>query len=236
MVTGLGLDVVGHRQGGRTEEVHVHIAGPQKLAVLEVVVLKVIQAVAHVVLATQEFLFPEHLAVSPDPAGTDQVARQLAHAQFRAIRAVTQFGVRQVQVVATLHYMVGKLVAQGKAQAIGRAVFTDHVKAGQLGLFAGVFGKFGGLERVVGTHHDRAIALVEPFRLCTHGARFRAAAIDTPLEHARGVGEGGTVVDLLLVHLVAGRGAAQMGQPRAADQAVGRVFVIQWRQHPASLQ
>ena len=38
------------------------------------------------------------------------------------------------------------------------------------------------------------------------------------------------------MHAVARRGAAQVGQAGAADQAMGRVVMIQRRQHPSLLQ
>ncbi|MNM98952.1 hypothetical protein D3C81_1114990 [compost metagenome] len=210
---------------------HVDIAGAQELGVLEVVELKVLEAVAHVLLARQERLAPQHLAIAQDAAGTFQVSRQCPKAQLRAEAAGAQLGMRQVQVVAPFHHMVGKLVAQGVAEAVWRAVGTDQVQPDQLRLFAGIFGK--GRQRQVGAgaHDDAAVALVEPLRLRALLARWRPTAFQAPLEHAHAVSDG--AFGLLLVHLVAGGGAAQVGQAGTGHQAVGRVLVVQRWQYAA---
>ncbi len=66
---------------------HVDVARTEELRVLEMVVLEVLQAVAHVVLAGKERLLPEHFAVAQDPALALQVARQFADPQLRPVAA-----------------------------------------------------------------------------------------------------------------------------------------------------
>ena len=151
-----------------------------------------------------------------------QMARQWTHAQFRAVGAITQLGVGQVEVVTTLHNVIGKLITQGKADTVGLAVIADHIKTRQLRLFAGVLGKLGRLKSLARTHNNRAVALVKPFRLNAGGAGLRAPTFNTPLEYLCGIGDRGDGLFgiLLLVHLVASGGAAQMRQAGAADEAV----------------
>ena len=81
------LDPVGEGQRGGTEVMHVDVARTEELRVLEMVVLEVLQAVAHVVLAGKERLLPEHFAVAQDPALALQVARQFADPQLRPVAA-----------------------------------------------------------------------------------------------------------------------------------------------------
>lgn len=84
------LDAVGERQRGSAEVMHVDITGAQELGVLEVMKLKVGQAVAHVALAREEFTLPQHLPAAQDAAMTLQVRWQLADPQLRAKGAGTQ--------------------------------------------------------------------------------------------------------------------------------------------------
>ncbi|VXB96765.1 hypothetical protein PSEUDO8O_20332 [Pseudomonas sp. 8O] len=233
----LRLDAVGERQRRGAEEVHMHIAGTQELAILEVVVLEVLQAVAHVVLTGEELLLPQHLVAPTNTADAGQVTRQLADQHFRAEGTEAQLRVGQVQVVLALDHMVGELVAKGEADAIRLAIVANHIEAGQLGLLTEVLGEVGHREVLARANHDAAITFVEPLRLRAFAACGRATAGHAPLEHLHGVGElafGLLRLDLL-VHLVAGGGAAQVGQAGAGHQAVRRIGVIQRRQYTALL-
>ncbi|MNR01578.1 hypothetical protein D3C85_1173860 [compost metagenome] len=142
----------------------------------------------------------------------------------------------EVQVVAPFHHMVGELVTQRITDAIRLAVVADDIKAGQFRFFAGVFGKRRHREVRARAHNDAAVTLVEPFRLRANLAGDGFPALQAPLEYTHGVGHAGFNGAVLLVHFVPGCGAAQMGQTGAADQAVGRVFVVQRRQDIALLQ
>ncbi|MNL28510.1 hypothetical protein D3C87_1501550 [compost metagenome] len=62
------------------------------------------------------------------------------------------------------------------------------------------------------------------------------SALKAPFEYAHGVGHAGFDFTVMLVHFVSCRGAAQMSQAGAADQAMGRVFMVQRRQDLALLQ
>src|SRR5471032_166983 len=81
--------------------------------------------------------------------------------------------------------------------------------------------------------HNRAVPLVEPLGLHAYRTGGRSPALDPPLEDTRGIGEGGLIGSVLLVHLVPGRGAAQVGQAGAAEQAMGGIFMVQRGQDPA---
>ncbi len=213
----------------------MHVTRPEELRVLEVVVFKVFQAVAHVRFATEELFLPQHLAIAPDPTGARQALRQVAHAQLRPERTGAQFRMRQIQVVATLHDVIGVFITDGEAQAIRLAIMTDHIQAAQLGLFPAVFGKGRQRKRMSGTHDNAAVTLVEPLGLNTGLPRRRLAAFDAPFEDTHGVGHRGFVAGLL-VHLVACRCTAQMCQPGAADQQVRRIRMVERRQDPQLLK
>src|SRR5471030_1459984 len=83
-VTRLGADAIGEGQGRGAEEVNVHVPRSQELAVFEVVVFKVFKAVAHVGLAAEELVLPQHLTITQDAAGACQVLRQFTDPKFRA--------------------------------------------------------------------------------------------------------------------------------------------------------
>jgi hypothetical protein len=83
-----GFHPVGERQRGGAEVMHVDIARPQKLRVLEVVEFlfpassllqrfQVGQAVAHVVFAAEKFLLPDRFTLALDAAGADQMPGQI---------------------------------------------------------------------------------------------------------------------------------------------------------------
>src|SRR3990167_315982 len=79
-----GANAVGKGQGRGAEKMNVHVPRTQELAVLEMVVLKVLEAVAHVGLAAEELVLPQHFTVTQDAAGASQMCRQFADPQFRA--------------------------------------------------------------------------------------------------------------------------------------------------------
>ncbi|MNC49699.1 hypothetical protein D3C75_988970 [compost metagenome] len=161
---------------------------------------------------------------------------QLTDAQLRAKGAATQLRMSEIQVVAPLHDVVGELITQCITDTVRLAVVADHIQAGQFRLLTGVLGKRRHREVRTGTHDDAAVALVEPLRLRADLLRCRFAALQPPLEHAHGVGHAGFDFTVVLVHFVPRRGAAQMGQAGAADQAMGGVFVVQRRQDLVLLQ
>lgn len=137
-VARLHLHVVGKAQRGGAEEVQVHIARATVRGVLEVVVFQVGQRVAHIVLASDERFFPQHLLATDDAAAAAQVARQLAAAQLRANRADTQLGMRQIQVVLAFGDVVGEFIADGETQPVRGAIRADQVQPDQFRFLAAI--------------------------------------------------------------------------------------------------
>lgn len=131
------------------------------------VVFEVGEAVAHVRLAAEKLVLPEHFAVTQDATGACQMLRQFTGAKFRAVTATAQFRVREVQVILALHDVIGELVAHRKAQAIRLAVVANEVEAGHLWFFASVFSKRRHRERLTRANDNTAVAFVEPFWLHT---------------------------------------------------------------------
>jgi hypothetical protein len=116
---------------------------------------------------------------------------------------------------------------------VRRAVGADQVDAGDLGLLAAVEREARHGEGLAGGHHHRAVALVEPFRLHADLALLRLAALEPEAEHLEGIGELLRAGAELGVHLVARRGAAEVGQAGAGHPAMRRVVVVDRRQQPA---
>ena len=144
----------------------------------------------------------------------------------------------QVQIVLALGDVVGELVADGEAQAVRGAVWADQVQPNQLRLFAAIQGEVGRGQGVARGNHHAAIALVEPFRLRAGSALAWNATLHAPLEDPHRIGEAAGVGMVLqvLVHGVAGGGAAQVGQAGAGDAHMGRIGMGQRGQHPTLAQ
>jgi hypothetical protein len=179
-------------------------------------------------------LFPAHLAFRIEHTRHPfHMGRQLAHQQRRADAAAAQLGVGEIQVVLALGDVVGELVADARNRAPGLAVLADQVQAGDFRLFAAVEREFRACRGLAAGAHDRAVALVEPFRLHAGAALLRLAAFDAHAEHLHAVGQAFDVAADLLVHGVARVGAAQVGQAGAGDVAVGRIRVVDRGQQAA---
>ncbi len=137
---------------------------------------------------------------------------------------------REVQVVDPLHLVVGEFVAQREAEAIRAAVVADQVDAADLGFFAAIEGKGRRGERLFRRDQHVAVAFIEPFRLHAGLALRGLAAFEAHAKHLHGVRQAVGVALQLGVHRITGIGAAEMAQAGAADQQVGRIGVLNWRQ------
>ena len=73
----------------------MHVARHAMLFVLEVVVLEIGEGVAHVRLAGEKWLLPQHGAVTADAAHAFEMRGQRAGVQHRAHAALAQFRMRQ---------------------------------------------------------------------------------------------------------------------------------------------
>ncbi len=144
--------------------------------------------VGHVVLAGQERLFPDHLAVAADARKTLDMTGQRASQQFRADRGRAQLGMRQPEIVLALGDVVGELVAEREADAERRAVLADDIDRCDLRLLAAVLGEGRRGERLFRRDHTGAVALEEPFRLRADFAWLRLAALDAHQKHAHRIG------------------------------------------------
>jgi hypothetical protein len=213
--------------------VHVHVARAAEVAVLEVMVLEVGDGVRHVVVAGEPGVAPQRLAVAREAGAARHAGRQLAQQQLGAVGALTQLGMRQVEIVLALHHVVRIFVAEREADPVYRGVVADQVQADHLDLVAAVERVGRQLERLLGRHHTAPIALVEPFGLHADLAGRRLAALQTPLEHLHRIGELRLVGLQLGVHRVARRRAAQVRQAGARDQPARGVGVVQRRQQAA---
>ncbi len=137
---------------------------------------------------------------------------------------------REIEVVPSLHDVVGIFVADGEADAKHGAVVADHVEADNLALLAAVLRVAWKLDRLLGRDEPRAVALVRPFRLNADRARLRLSAFYPELEHLHGVGEVGTLQ--LGVHGVSRLRAAEMREPRQRHDDARRLRVVERQKQP----
>ena len=132
----------------------------------------------HVLLARQERLFPDDLLAAPNARDAAHVGGEVADQQFRPEARRAQLGMGEVEIVLALHDVIGELVAEGEADANGRALGVDHVEADDLRLLAAVEREARADEIAARRHQRRAVALVEPFRLDARRAALGLAAFE----------------------------------------------------------
>ncbi len=125
--------------------------------------------------------------------------------------------------------MVGELVADGETEAKRRAIRADQVQPNQFRFLARVEREVGRIQRRTRMHDNRAVALVEPFRLHARLSGRGRAAFNTPLEHAHGISQRSLLglLTQLLMHGIAGRCTAKMREAGSGDQAVRRIRMMQ---------
>src|SRR5947209_8281161 len=122
------------------EKVDVDRAGLAVAFELEVMVLEVGEAVAHVRLSALDVFLPEDLVPTPNVHVARDGGEVRANHELRAKAAGAELGAGKIQVIALFKLMVGELVANGETSAVRCAVCADQIDAGELGFFAAVFG------------------------------------------------------------------------------------------------
>ncbi|MNT12942.1 hypothetical protein D3C72_1478920 [compost metagenome] len=137
----------------------------------------------------------------------------------------------QVQIVLAFRHVVREFIADGVADPVGLAIVADHVQASDFRLFAAIEGKVRHAQRLAAGAHDGAVAFIEPFGLGAGRTVSRLAAFHAQAEHFHRIAQGLGIAADLLVHGVAGAGAAQVGQARARHVAVRFIGVVERRQH-----
>src|SRR6202022_2716833 len=113
----------------------MHAAGLAMGFELEVMMLQVCEAVAHIAFAGGNLLMPDGSAAALDAGLSVDVVEVVADDQLRSEAAGPQLRPSKVEVVALLELVVGELVAGGHADAIGCAVIGDDIDPGDLCLF-----------------------------------------------------------------------------------------------------
>ena len=195
--------------------------------VLEMMVLEVGQRVGHVGFARQERALEDDSAAPADSTHTPHVARDRTDQQFRPVAALTQLRVRQQQIVPPLDDVIRELIGERKPDARRPAFVVDDVDSSELRLFPAVLGEPGHRQRLLGRHHEPAIAFVEPLRGLTDLAWRRTSSVEPETEHLHRVGQGVFGRSGRPMHAVSRVGATQMRQPRAGDVQPQRVWMVQ---------
>ena len=181
--------------------------------------LQIRQRVRHLALAGADGSRPKRPPGALDGHLSRHRIKLRADHQLRSDGTGSQLRRRQVQVVAPLEFVVGKLVALSEADAPRRALRIDHVHSGDLRLFAAVLRKLGNIQRLVMRTQACPVSFVEPLRSHPGLTTGRLPALDAPLIHAHAVGE----VFGFTVHGLAIPGARHMGKSRTAHQASRRL-------------
>ena len=129
----------------------VEIARTAEAVILEMMIFEIGQRVAHVGLAGEERLLPDHLAFAANAAHAFDAGRRIAHEHLRADGRMAELGVREIEIVLALGDMVGIFIAQSEAQPQRAALGVYHVETGKFRLLAAVEREGGLRQRPAGT-------------------------------------------------------------------------------------
>lgn len=130
-----GLDLA-ERQGGGSEEMDMNVAGLPELAISEMMMCEVRDAVRHRFLAAQKGPLPQDFAAAPDARRPPNGLRQFSQQQFGTDHRSAQLRMFQPEIVAALRDVIGEFVGQREAQPAGSAVGIDEMDTGDLRLLA----------------------------------------------------------------------------------------------------
>src|SRR5581483_2264887 len=209
---------VAKAEGIHAEEVHVQVPRLAMRGMLEVVVLKIGEAVTHGLFTTADVTMPQKLAVALDIDFAGNGAKIGIDDQFRADGAGHELGSGDIHEVLFFKNMIGELVARGHANAPRRAFGVDDVNARNLRFFAAVVGVRRNRQWLSMRSQDGAGALVEPFGRDADLPVRRLAMLHAPVIDAHAVGRRGRFP----VHRLTVLRAFQMRESGAAHQAARR--------------
>lgn len=179
---------------------------------LEVMMLKVCEAVAHLVFTGPYVSRPEGLSVALQGDGPGNGIEGRIDDKLRAERAHPQLGTSEIEVILLLADMVGELISGGHSQTIRLPVGRNEVTGGDFRFFAAVFGIGRYQERFAVSAKNGSVALIKPLGSDADGAGSGLSCCNPPLKHAHAIGG---FVFLDAVHGVAVAGAAEMGEASA---------------------
>ncbi len=95
----------------------------------------------------------------------------VTHDEFRAGRAGSQFGRREVEIVPLLNGMVRPFVPHREPRTSRLALRVDPIAANDLRLFPAIFGERGNGQRTVRPAHGVAVPFIKPLRWRTPRSR-----------------------------------------------------------------
>ena len=171
----------------RAEIMHMRVARAAVRLELEMVVLNIREAVAHLGLAGADGLRPDDFPRALDLTSPGHGGKFRRDDQFRPERAGAHFRSREVQVIFLFEHVVGKFIAQRQAHAPRPPVRPDNVAARDFRLLAAVLGVGRHEQRFAMRAQNRPIALVKPFRRGADCPRRGLALFDSKLKHFHAV-------------------------------------------------
>src|SRR3954453_691976 len=140
------------------------------------------------------------------------MGRQGSSSEFRADRARSELGMRQIKVVLALHDVIAKFVAESEAEPMRTSICSDNVETNQLWLLTAVKSVARPTQSTARRDQDMTVTLVEPLRLRTWLAILRAAAFQADLEQAHRIRQLGFLGVDLSMHRIARLRAAKMSE------------------------
>ena len=213
---------------------NVNISGLAKQSIFEVMMLQIGEGVGHIGLAREERLFPNHLGPPLDARHAANIGRRCAHPDLRPEACGTQFRMGEIEIVHPLGHMIGEFIGESEADAEGHSIAGDDIDAGHFRLFAAIKREAWRHQRFAGAGGGRAIALIEPFRLHADLAWLGLAAFKAHAEDLHRIGQVLLVLlGQILVHGIARRRRAQMGEAGAGQVKIGRIGMANRRQEIA---
>jgi hypothetical protein len=143
----LQANVLAETEAVSSKEMHMDVSPAAVSLIFEMMVLNVLQTMAHFSFTTTECPGPVHTSFPFDGHGYGHGLEFRVDDKFWPQRRRAKFGSRKVEIVFLLELMVRKLVPHSHPDSVRPAIWSDEVDAGDLSFIPAILGIGWDVER-----------------------------------------------------------------------------------------
>jgi hypothetical protein len=146
-VSMLQTNVIAETQAVRSKEVYVDVSPAAVSFIFEMMVLDVLQAMAHFGFTAAESFGPMDISFPFDGHGYRHGFEFRINHKFWPKRTGAEFGASEIKVVLLLELMIREFVAYSHSDSIGPAIWSYEVDAGDLSFLSTILSVGRNIER-----------------------------------------------------------------------------------------